>query len=145
MNELLEKMALKELVDTFSNLADKKNVASQMPLFTEDAIVNTYIGGELVFAMQGRAEIEKVFSEYLTPFHSVYHLNGQHTVTLQDEQNATATNYCQVALVRKNDEGKDVMLSHYVRYNDTYTKHNGKWQIAKRIANFMISEERVMG
>ena len=63
MNALIEKQALKELVDTFSNLADEKKVAEQMPLFTADAVVNTYIGGELVFAMTGRAEIEKVFKD----------------------------------------------------------------------------------
>lgn len=145
LQQIQDRLALKDLVDTFSNLADEKNVAAQMPLFTENAIVNTYIGGELVFAMQGRAEIEKVFTEYLTPFHSVYHLNGQHTVTFQDEMNASAINYCQVALVRKNEAGKGVMLSHYVRYHDTYVKQAGQWLIAERIANFMISEERVMG
>ena len=41
MNALIEKQALKELVDTFSNLADEKKVAEQMPLFTENAVVNT--------------------------------------------------------------------------------------------------------
>ena len=39
MNELLEKQALKALVDTFSNLADEKKVAEQGPLFTADAHV----------------------------------------------------------------------------------------------------------
>ena len=75
MNALIEKQALKELVDTFSNLADEKKVAEQMPLFTADAVVNTYIGGELVFAMTGRSEIEKVFSTFLAPFHTVYLYN----------------------------------------------------------------------
>ena len=37
MNALIEKQALKELVDTFSNLADEKKVAEQMPLFTENS------------------------------------------------------------------------------------------------------------
>ena len=34
---LLEKAALKELVDTFSNLDDEKRVSEQMALFTPDA------------------------------------------------------------------------------------------------------------
>lgn len=144
IEQLIERQALKDLVDTFSNLADEKNVAAQMPLFTEDAIVNTYIGGKLVFEMVGRAQIEQVFSDYLAPFHAVYHLNGQHTVTFQDETNATAINYCQVALVSKQND-KEMLLSHYVRYNDTYIKQDGKWLIAKRIANFMISENRELG
>ncbi|WP_018650752.1 nuclear transport factor 2 family protein [Actinobacillus capsulatus] len=143
-NIQIERQALKDLVDTFSNLADEKKVKEQMNLFTPDAVVNTYIGGELVFAMEGVAQIEQVFSDYLAPFSAVYHLNGQHTVTFQDNTHATAINYCQVALVRE-ENGRSILLSHYVRYNDTYVKQGDKWLITNRIANFMISEERKMG
>ncbi|QMT32141.1 nuclear transport factor 2 family protein [Alysiella filiformis] len=139
-----ERQALKDLVDTFSNLADEKKVAEQMPLFTDNAIVHTFIGGKLVFEMNGVAQIEKVFSDFLTPFHSVYHINGQHTVSFIDENNATAINYCAVKLVETKD-GKEILHDHSVRYNDTYVKENGHWKIAKRIANFMISESRVIG
>ncbi len=68
-NQQAERQALKDLVDTFSNLADEKRVAEQMPLFTEDAQVTTYIGGKLFADMKGRAEIEKVFSDFLANFH----------------------------------------------------------------------------
>ena len=141
MNTLIEKQALKELVDTFSNLADEKKVAEQMPLFTADAAVNTYIGGELVFAMTGCAEIEKVFRSFLAPFHTVYHLNGQFTVTNLQADSAEAITYCQVHLVEEKD-GKNIMQSHSVRYQDRYVKQDGKWLIAHRVANFMTSETR---
>ncbi|MEE3700318.1 nuclear transport factor 2 family protein [Mannheimia haemolytica] len=141
LQQIQDRLALKDLVDTFSNLADEKKVAEQMPLFTQDAVVNTYIGGKLVFEMHGVAEIEQVFTTFLTPFHSVYHLNGQHTVTFIDENNATAINYCAVKLV-ETKEGKEILHDHSVRYADTYVKQVGKWRIAKRIANFMISESR---
>ncbi|HDL1113851.1 TPA: nuclear transport factor 2 family protein [Mannheimia haemolytica] len=141
LQQIQDRLALKDLVDTFSNLADEKKVAEQMPLFTQDAVVNTSIGGKLVFEMHGVAEIEQVFTTFLTPFHSVYHLNGQHTVTFIDENNATAINYCAVKLV-ETKEGKEILHDHSVRYADTYVKQEGKWRIAKRIANFMISESR---
>ncbi|RGE49156.1 bile acid 7-alpha-dehydratase [Mannheimia granulomatis] len=141
LQQIQDRLALKDLVDTFSNLADEKKVAEQMPLFTKDAIVNTYIGGKLVFEMAGVTQIEEVFTTFLTPFHSVYHLNGQHTVTFVDENNATAINYCAVKLVETKD-GKEILHDHSVRYADTYVKQDGKWLIAKRIANFMISETR---
>ena len=35
--------------------------------------------------------------------------------------------------------------NHYVRYNDTYVKEEGKWLIQHRIANFMISDSRELG
>ena len=144
MNALIEKQALKELVDTFSNLADEKKVAEQMPLFTENAVVNTYIGGELVFAMTGRAEIENVFSTFLAPFHTVYHLNGQFTVTDLQADSAAAITYCQVHLVEEKD-GKNLMHRHSVRYQDRYVKQDGQWLIAHRVANFMISDTRELG
>ncbi|MDO4905815.1 MAG: nuclear transport factor 2 family protein [Lautropia sp.] len=139
-----ERQALKDLVDIFSNLADEKKIAEQMPLFTADAVVNTYIGGKLVFAMTGRDEIEKVFSDFLMPFHHVYHINGQHTVSFIDENNATAVNYCLVKLVETKD-GKEVLQEHSVRYADTYIKQGGEWLIKERTANFMISETRAIG
>lgn len=139
-----ERQALKDLVDTFSNLADEKKVSEQMPLFVDDAVVNTYIGGKLVFAMKGVAEIEKVFSDFLANFHTVYHINGQHSVTFVDAHNASAINYCLVKLVETKD-GKEVLQEHSVRYADTYVKQDGKWLIKERIANFMISETRVLG
>lgn len=141
IQQLIERQALKDLVDTFSNLADEKRVAEQMALFTEDAQVNTYIGGQLFAEAKGKAEIEHVFSTYLAQFHSVYHLNGQHTVTFRSATEADAINYCAVKLVGEQD-GKQVLHDHSVRYQDSYIKQDGKWLISKRIANFMISESR---
>ncbi len=143
-NQQAERQALKDLVDTFSNLADEKRVAEQMALFTPDAQVNTYIGGKLFAEAKGTAEIEQVFSSFLAQFHSVYHLNGQHTVTFRSETEAEAINYCAVKLVGGQD-GKQVLQDHSVRYQDTYIKQGGKWLISQRIANFMISETRVIG
>lgn len=139
-----ERQALKDLVDTFSNLADEKKVAEQMPLFTKDAIVQTHIGGKLVFDMAGVEQIEQVFTDFLAGFHTVYHINGQHTVSFIDENNATAINYCAVKLIESRD-GKEILHDHNIRYADTYVKENGNWLIKKRIANFMISETRVIG
>ncbi|MFC0820479.1 nuclear transport factor 2 family protein [Moraxella marmotae] len=143
LQHIQDRLALKDLVDTFSNLADEKKVAEQMPLFTEDARVTTYIGGELFADMTGRAEIEQVFSNFLANFHTVYHLNGQHTVTFTDENRADAINYCLVKLV-ENKDGKNIVHTHSVRYQDSYQKHNGNWLISRRIAHFMVSEQAEM-
>ena len=63
---LTEKQAIKELVDTFSNLADIKDVAAQGPLFTEDGHVTTYIGGELFADLKNRAEIHRLPCQFQT-------------------------------------------------------------------------------
>lgn len=144
LQQIQDRLALKDLVDTFSNLADEKRVNDQLPLFTEDAQVTTYIGGALFADMHGRPEIGKVFSDFLASFHTVYHLNGQHTVHFDSQTQAQAINYCQVTLVQEKD-GQQIAHYHSVRYQDTYQKVDGNWLIAKRIANFMISETRQIG
>ena len=53
-------LALKKLVDTFSNLADVKDVKSQMDLFTEDAEVISKTANQ-TFHTKGKKEIEKIF------------------------------------------------------------------------------------
>lgn len=45
----------------------------------------------------------------------------------------------------KNENGKDIIVNHYIRYNDTYEKVDGTWLIAKRIANSSISDTRELG
>ena len=141
---LIEKQAIKELVDTFSNLADIKDVAAQGPLFTEDGHVTTYIGGELFADLKNRAEIVDVFTDFLANFKRVYHLNGQLTIHLLSDNRAEGINYCHVVLTEEKD-GKEIVHNHYVRYNDTYVKEDGKWLIQRRIANFMISDSRELG
>ena len=40
IQKIADRMALKDLVDTFSNLADTKEIDEQVQLFTEDAVTN---------------------------------------------------------------------------------------------------------
>lgn len=137
-NELTNRLELKELVDTFSILADTKDVAQQVLLFKEDALVTSRISGQPGNSYQGRQEIGKAFTNYLNLFHTVYHINGQQTVTFTDDKHATGIAYCQVVLIRDAD-GKEIQLTQGVRYHDSYEKIGSKWLIAKRESNFMWS------
>ena len=127
-----DQLALKKLVDTFSNLADTKDTKAQMDLFTDDAEVISKTDGK-TFKSKGKKDIEKAFADYLKLFDVVYHLNGQQTVEINGD-NATGISYCFVTLIgngKKNQSG--------VRYHDTYVKLNGKWLIKKRESDFMFT------
>ena len=127
-----DQLALKRLVDTFSNLADVKDVDSQVLLFTEDAEVISRSNGQ-VFTSKGREEIGKAFAGFLALFDVVYHLNGQQVVDI-DGDTATGISYCFVTLIgqgKKNQSG--------VRYHDTYVKQDGRWLIKKRESDFMFT------
>ncbi|QMT32015.1 nuclear transport factor 2 family protein [Alysiella filiformis] len=136
LQQLLDRQALRDVVDTFSNLADEWRIHDQVvQLFTSDAVVNTHIGGQLVYEMQGHEQIEQVFTDFTKQFKTMYHANGQHTVTFHSETTASAVLYCMVKLANETE-----IQTHSVRYLDDFVKQDGKWLIAKRVAHFMISE-----
>ena len=69
--EIEDKMAIKELVDVFSILADKKDGMAQIALFNKDATVETYICDKLSTALKGQQQIGDTVSFFLTTFASV--------------------------------------------------------------------------
>ena len=68
IQEIADRMALKDLVDTFSNLADTKEIDSQVQLFTEDAEVISYQGEKLTSHLKGRKELAERFKAFLDLF-----------------------------------------------------------------------------
>lgn len=138
--ELEDRVALKNLVDTFSNLSDTKEAELQAQLFTEDATVKTLIDGKVAVELKGRKQIAEVFGNFLATQETIYHMNGQQTVTLNGDS-ATGISYCQVAMIAT-VEGKRMITQQGVRYNDEYKKINGRWYIKNRISNFMWRDTR---
>lgn len=132
------KMAIKEVVDIFSNLADTKEVDKQVLLFTEDGVVESITNGQSN-VLKGRDQLKQVFSGFLANFHTVYHQNGQQTIDELTENTAKATSYCQVILVGEQD-GIDTKTTLYTIYNDEFVKQDGKWLIKHRTSNFIRRE-----
>ena len=135
------KMELKELVDVFSNLADVKDAKSQGDLFTPDGVLEFQRGfdGE-VQNIVGREALVEAFAATIGPCKAVYHINGQHDVTMSDDlTQAEGVAYCEATLVRE-EKGKNVLTTNYVRYADKYVKVDGRWYISRRRTTFLISD-----
>ncbi len=140
--ELMNKMELRELVDTFANLADVKDAKSQGDLFLPDGTLEFQMGfdGEIKHIV-GREALVTAFAATIDPCVSVYHMNGQQTISLsEDMTEATGTAYCVATLVNEED-GKMIVTDNKVRYTDEYRKVDGKWYIQKRRTTFLISEK----
>jgi ketosteroid isomerase-like protein len=133
-----DKMAIKYVVDEFSNLADTKEIDKQVLLFTEDGVVESISNGQPGSTLKGREQLKQAFSTFLSNFHTVYHQNGQQTINLQGNK-AEATNYCRVILVGKQNE-KEMKTTLYVIYKDSLVKENGNWLIKHRTSNFVHRE-----
>jgi hypothetical protein len=129
-----DQLALRALVDKFSILADRKEAWQQTELFTENAIVETYVGGQLVTNLNGRKEIGNTFDNFLKKFDLVYHFNGQHLVSINGDS-ASGTLYCLTYLYGVED-GKKVKTSIGIRYSDEYVREQSNWLISKRTSYF---------
>lgn len=136
--EIEDKMAIKNVVDVFSNLADTKEIEKQVLLFTEDGIVESYSNGVASSTLKGRNQLKEAFTAFLSSFRTVYHQNSQQTIDLRGDE-ATATSYCRVILVGE-QEGKQVKTTLYTIYTDEFEKIDNKWLIKHRKSNFVWRE-----
>lgn len=143
VREIEDRIALKELVDNFSILADKKDVKTQVQLFTANATAETYRKNVLVTKLSGRKEMEDAFGAFLKNFETVYHFNGQQTVTVSGDK-ASGVSYCMVTLIGL-EGGKRMKTSIGVYYHDEYVRENGRWLIAKRRSVFDWEDRRELG
>lgn len=140
MNELENVRALRELVDNFSILADKKEVWKQTELFTKDATVDSYVNRELTSSLKGTQEIGKAFEAFLSNFETVYHINGQHVVSINGNK-AEGTLYSRVDLI-SSENGKKINNTSGISYKDEYVFENGQWLIAKRTSKFVWQDRK---
>lgn len=133
-----DRIAIKNAVDVFSNLADTKEIDKQVLLFTEDGIVESFTNGQSN-VLKGRTELKQAFSGFLSNFQTVYHQNGQQTIDELTSDTAKATSYCRVILVGE-QEGKQMKTTLYTIYKDEFVKQNGHWLIKHRTSNFKHRE-----
>ena len=136
LQEVSDRLELKELVDLFSNYADTKENELQVQLFTENGVVNIINDGQVTFTLSGRDAILKAFSGSMADYQSVFHMSGQQTVAFGDATHATGVAYNLVVLVKKNADGTLTTTQEGVRYEDRYEKVGGKWLIAERNSHF---------
>ena len=97
----------------------------------------------LVTKLSGRKQMEDAFGAFLKNFETVYHFNGQQTVTLGGDK-ATGVSYCMVTLIGV-EGGRKMKTSIGVYYHDEYVRENGRWLIAKRRSVFDWEDKRELG
>lgn len=134
IKNLEDKIALKELVDNISILADRKDFQKQVQLFSENAISETFAEGKSILKLKGRKEMAEAFTNFLKDFETVHHFNGQQTVNITGDK-AAGTAYCLITLIGI-ENGKKVKSKIGAIYEDNYVRENNRWLIAKRIGNF---------
>src|SRR6186713_2218764 len=98
IKELEDRVLLRELVNRVSILGDRKDFHAQVQLFSENAVSETFAGGEAILKLKGRKEMEEAFGNFLSEVETVYHFNGQQVVTINGDT-AVGTCYCLITLI----------------------------------------------
>ena len=135
--ELQDRMALKDLVDRYATESDKNNQDYYREIFLPDLQLKVYFGGALGMDIH---DVEEMIARYKAfgAAKASFHQNGQQVVDFVDETHATGICYAIATLVTE-EEGKDKLTFHAVRYYDKYVKRDGRWWIAEREQHFVYS------
>jgi SnoaL-like domain len=126
-----DRLAIRELVDAYARLADRRLPKEQADLYADEARSLVYMGdaSEPVQVLVGREQHVEGFSG-LSQYAATTHLNGQFTIDL-DGDTATGEGYCLAHHILEGEQGRFLTVMS-IRYEDTYTKQNGDWLFAER-------------
>jgi SnoaL-like domain len=143
--EAADRLALRELFDTYAHCADRRDAEGQKALFTHDTVFAVYMdgeGSEPTYVLQGREALTAVFDD-LNRYEVTTHFNGQSTVAI-DGNRATGESYTIAHHVFTDDGDRKIMIAS-LRYLDTFAKIDGRWLFAERKLILDWSETRSLG
>ena len=143
MNQIEDKIALKELVDRYAIYGDQRKMNEQAALFSESCTVELFSGEQLTATLRGRLEVENTFTAFLKNFVGAYHFNGQQ-VTVINDNTATGIAYCTVTLISIEND-KTIKTTIGMHYHDQYVKVNNQWFIDKRQSYFGWQDRHELG
>ena len=142
--EAADRLAIRELIDTYAHCADRRLADQQAGLYTEDGKTLVYMAdpatAEPVQTLAGRAEHEEAFRTSLAQYAHTFHFNGQSTVVLEGET-ATNNSYCLAHHVTEGEDGRSLLVM-AIRYQDRLVKKDGAWLFAERRLTIDWSDNR---
>jgi ketosteroid isomerase-like protein len=145
LQQVADRLAIRELVDAYAYCADRRDAAGQMALFTEDTDFLVYMdtrNSSPTQHLRGRAALAPVFDE-LNTYEATMHFNGQSTTVL-DGDHASGVTYCLAHHVKVDGCARSPMIA-AIRYLDTFVKHDGTWFFSQRKLMVDWTENRPLG
>lgn len=142
VEEIQDRILLRELIDMVSILADQKNFQAQVQLFSENSISETVANGKTIMKLHGRNEMVDAFTEFIKDYDTVYHFNGQQQLKISGDI-AKGTVYSLITLIQINN-GIRVKTSVGAVYQDDYIRKDDRWYIEKRIGCFKWQDKLIL-
>ena len=143
--EAADRLAIRELVETYAHCADRRDAKGQMSLFTEDTHFVVYMNakdGTPSQELHSRQALAPVFAD-LNKYDATMHFVGQSTILGLTADKGTGETYCLAHHLTIAGEKRRLMIA-ALRYSDTFVKVDGEWLFAERLLYVDWIEERVL-
>ncbi len=129
VQEILDRIAIRELIEAYGHAADRRETEAQTALFTEDAKVIVQEGDAVTATLVGHAQLTAGFAG-LRNYQSTTHFIGQSTLVLEGVF-AHGETYCLAHHVLT-DAGQRILLIMSIRYLDKFACVNSHWLFSER-------------
>ncbi len=143
--EAADRLAIRELVESYAHCADRRDAKGQMALFTPDTHFVVYMNAKDPTPSQElhtRDALAPVFDD-LNKYAATMHFVGQSTILTLTNDRATGEAYT-LAHHLTIDGAKRKLMIATLRYNDSFVKTNGEWLFAERLLYVDWIEERAL-
>jgi hypothetical protein len=142
-SEAGDRLAIRELVESYAHCADRRDAKGQMALFTPDTHFVVYMNAKDPTPSQElhtRESLAPVFDD-LNKYAATMHFVGQSTILTLTNDRATGEAYT-LAHHLTIDGAKRRLMIATLRYNDSFVKTNGEWLFSERLLYVDWIEER---
>ena len=144
-SEAADRLAIRQLVETYAHCADRRDAKGQMSLFTPDTHFVVFMNAKDPTPSQelhSREALAPVFAD-LNKYDATTHFVGQTTIFTLRSDRATGEAYCLAHHVTV-DGGKRRLMLASLRYLDTFVKLDGAWLFSERLLYVDWLEERAL-
>ena len=143
--EAADRLAIRELVETYAYCADRRDAKGQMALFTEDTHFVVYMNAKDPIPTQelnSREALAPVFND-LNQYAATMHFLGQTTILTLTGDHGAGETYCMPHHLTIDGITRRLMVA-ALRYTDTFVKQDGAWLFAERRLYVDWLEERIL-
>jgi ketosteroid isomerase-like protein len=141
--EAADRLAIRELIESYAHCADRRDAKGQMSLFTKDTHFVVYMNAKDPKPSQelhSREALAAVFAA-LNQYDATTHFVGQSTITSLTRDRATGEAYCLAHHVTVDGAKRRLMVAS-LRYLDTFVKIDGAWLFGERLLYVDWLDER---
>src|ERR1700675_2392951 len=132
--EAADRLAIRELIETYAHCADRRDAKGQPSLFTADTHFVVYMNAKdskPSSELHSREALVPVFAD-LNKYDATTHFVGQSTISTLAAGRATGEAYCLAHHVTVGDGKRRLMLAS-LRYLDAFAKIDGAWLFSERL------------